>query len=171
MKKGSILKSSSSFLMLGLGYFLSFFLFLFFCLFLFFKYKLTNYLENKKISETLSPSLQKLKENMKSKIFTLTTNYDTSKKVVIATCHTWVTTSQFSSDQSLSRVRLFVTPWTAARQASLSITNSWSPPKPMSIKSVMSSNHHLIHCHPLLLQPSVFHSIRVFSNESALRIS
>ena len=62
-----------------------------------------------------------------------------------------------------------VTPWTAARQASLSITNSQSPPKPMSIESVMPSNH-LILCHPLLLLPSLFPSIRVFSNESALRI-
>ena len=74
-----------------------------------------------------------------------------------------------SSFQSLSCVRLFVTPWTAAHQASLSITNSRSPPKPMSIVSVMPSNH-LILCHPLLLLSSVFPSIRVFSNESALRI-
>ena len=72
------------------------------------------------------------------------------------------------SVQSLSCVRLFVTPWTAALQASLSITNSRSSPKPMSIESVMPSNH-LILCHPLLL-PSIFPSIRVFSNESALRI-
>ena len=62
-----------------------------------------------------------------------------------------------------------VNPWTAARQASLSITNSWSPPKPMSIESVMSSNY-LILCHPLFLLPSILPSIRVFSNESALRI-
>ena len=75
----------------------------------------------------------------------------------------------FSSVQSLSRVQLFATPWTAARQASLSITNSQSPPKPLSIVSVMPSNH-LILCHPLLLLPSIFPSIRVFSNESALRI-
>ena len=75
---------------------------------------------------------------------------------------------QFSSVQSLSRVRLFVTPWTTVCQAALSITNSQSPPKPMSIKSVMSSNH-LILCRPLLL-PSIFPSIRVFSNESALCI-
>ena len=67
--------------------------------------------------------------------------------------------------QSLSCVRLFVNPWTAAHQASLSITNSWSLLKLMSIKSVMLSNH-LILCHPLLLLPSVFPSIRVFSNES-----
>ena len=66
-----------------------------------------------------------------------------------------------SSVQSLSRVWLFVTPWTAARQASLSITNSWSPPKPMSIESVMPSNH-LILCCPLLLLPSILPSIRVF---------
>ena len=70
---------------------------------------------------------------------------------------------------SLSRVRLFVTPWTTARQASLSITKSQSPPISMSIESVMSSNH-LILCHPLLFLPSIFPSIRVFSNESALHI-
>ena len=77
--------------------------------------------------------------------------------------------SQFSSVQSLIHVRLFVTPWTAAHQASLSITNSWSPPKPISIELVMPSNH-LILCHPLLLLPSIFPSIKVFSNESALWI-
>ena len=76
--------------------------------------------------------------------------------------------SPFSSVQLLSRVRLFGTPWTAARQASLSITNSQSLPKIMSIESVMPSNH-LILCCPLLL-PSIFPSIRVFSNESALHI-
>ena len=75
----------------------------------------------------------------------------------------------FSSVQSLSHVWLFATPWTEARQASLSITNSRSPPKPMSIVSVMPSNH-LILCCPLLLLPSIFPSIRVFSNESALCI-
>ena len=74
-----------------------------------------------------------------------------------------------SSVQSLSHVQLFVTPWTAARQASLSLTNSQSPPKSMSIESVMPSNH-LILCHPLLLLPSIFPSIRVISNESALCI-
>jgi len=74
-----------------------------------------------------------------------------------------------SSVQSLSRVWLFVTPWTAARQASLSITNSRSPPKPTFIESVMPSNH-LILCRSLLLLPSVFPSIRVFSNESVLHI-
>ena len=74
-----------------------------------------------------------------------------------------------SSVQSLSRVRLCATPWTAARQASLSITSSWSLPKLMSINQVMPSNH-LILCHPLLLLPSIFPSIRVFSNESALCI-
>ena len=74
-----------------------------------------------------------------------------------------------SSVQSLTRVRLFVIPWIAARQASLSITNSQSPPKPMSIESVMPSSH-LILCHPLLLLTSIFPSIRIFSNESALCI-
>ena len=75
----------------------------------------------------------------------------------------------FSSVQSLSHVQLFATPWTAAPQASLSITNSQSSHKPMSIESVMSSNH-LILCCPLLLLSSIFPSIRVFSNESALRL-
>ena len=74
-----------------------------------------------------------------------------------------------SSVQSLSRVQLFVTPWTAAHQASLSITNSWSLLKLMSIESVMPSNH-LILCCPLLLLPSIFPSIRVFSKDSVLHI-
>ena len=73
------------------------------------------------------------------------------------------------SVQSLSCVLLFVTPWITAQQASLSITNSWSLPKLMSIKSVMPSSH-LIHCRLLALLPSIFPSIRVFSNESALHI-
>ena len=71
--------------------------------------------------------------------------------------------------QSLNRVRLFATPWTTARQASLSITNSQSLLKLMSIKSVMPSNHFILCC-PLLLPPSVFPSIRVFSSESVLHI-
>ena len=75
----------------------------------------------------------------------------------------------FSSVQSFSCDRLFATPWTVARQASLSITNSHSLLKLMSIESAMPSNH-LILCHPLLLLPSIFPSIRVFSSESALRI-
>ena len=73
---------------------------------------------------------------------------------------------QFSSVQSLSRVQLFVTPWTAALQASLSIINSWNLLKLKSIMSVI----HLILCRPLLLLPSIFPSIRVFSNELVLRI-
>ena len=76
---------------------------------------------------------------------------------------------QFRSVQSLSRVWLFAIPWTTARQASLSITNSQSLCKLMSIESVMPSNH-LILCRRLLLLPSIFPSIRVFSNESVLRI-
>ena len=76
---------------------------------------------------------------------------------------------QFSSVQPLRHVQLFATPWTAVCQASLSITNSQSPPKPMSIELVMLSNH-LILCRSLLLLPSIFPSIRVFSNESALCI-
>ena len=74
-----------------------------------------------------------------------------------------------SSVQSFSRVQLFATPWIAAHQASLSNNNSQSLPKLMSIESVMPSNH-LILCHPLLLLPSIFPSIRVFSNESTLCI-
>ena len=79
----------------------------------------------------------------------------------------WSCLVQFSS--VTQSCRLFATPWTAARQASLSITNSWIPTKPMYIESVMASNH-LILCCPLLLQPSIFPSIRVFSNQSALPI-
>ena len=74
-----------------------------------------------------------------------------------------------SSVQLLSHVRLFAIPWTTACQASLSITKSWSLPKLMSIQSVMPSNHPIL-CHPLLLPPSVFPSIRVFSNESVLHV-
>ena len=77
--------------------------------------------------------------------------------------------TSFSSVQSLSHVQLFATPWTAARQASLSITNSQSLFKLMSIESVMPSNY-LILCRPFFLLPSIFPSIRVFSNESALCI-
>ena len=87
--------------------------------------------------------------------------YDGQKQVRLS----W----QGSSVQSLSRVWLFVTPWTAARQASLTITNSRSSSKLMSIEFVMPSSP-LILCHPLLLLPSIFPSIRVFSNESALHI-
>ena len=76
---------------------------------------------------------------------------------------------QFSSVQSLSRVQLFATPWAAACQTSLSITNSQSLLTLMSIESVTPSNH-LIFCHPLLLLPSTIHSISVFSNESVLHI-
>ena len=80
-----------------------------------------------------------------------------------------VLTVFLSSVQSLSHVRLFATPWTAAHQASQSVAKSWSLLKLMSIESVMPSNH-LILCHPLLLPPSIFPSIRVFSNESVLCI-
>ena len=88
--------------------------------------------------------------------------------------HTWnnrILTIQWtiSSVQSLSHVRLFATPWITARQASLSITNSRSLPKLMSIESVMPSSHPIL-CHPLFLLPPIPPSIRVFSNESALHI-
>ena len=81
----------------------------------------------------------------------------------------WKHGRQFSSVQSFSHVQLFTTPCTSARQASLSITNSRNPPKPMSIKSVLPSNH-LILCCPFLLLPSIFPSITVFSSESAIHI-
>ena len=76
---------------------------------------------------------------------------------------------QFSSVQSLSRVRLLATPWITAHQASLSITNSWSSPRLTSIESVTPSSH-LIFCRPFFLLPPIPPSIRVFSNESALRM-
>ena len=75
----------------------------------------------------------------------------------------------FSLVQSLSCIRLLATPWTTAHQASLSITNSQSPPKLMSTESVMPSNHFIL-CHPLLLLPSIFPNIRIFTNKSALSI-
>ena len=81
----------------------------------------------------------------------------------------WGRCSQFSSVQSLSLVWLFEMLWTAALQASLSITNSQSLLELMSIESVMLSNHFIL-CHPLLLLPSIFHSMRVFSNVSVLHI-
>ena len=81
-----------------------------------------------------------------------------------------INSRRFSSVQSLSRVRLFATSWITARQASLSITNSYSLPKLMSIESVMPSSHPIL-CRPLLLLPPIPPSIRVFSNESTLRMS
>ena len=90
-------------------------------------------------------------------------------KVLLYSTMNYIQSVQFSSVQSLSRVRFFATPWTAACQASLSITNSQSPPKLMSIESVIPSSH-LILCRSLLLLPSIFPSIRIFSNESALHI-
>ena len=89
---------------------------------------------------------------------------------MVKVLHGIIIDTQFSSVQLLSHVQLFATPWTTAcLQASLSITNSRSLLKPMSIESVMPSNH-LILCHSLLLLPSIFPSIRVFSSESVLRI-
>ena len=85
-------------------------------------------------------------------------------------CITNVSKTTFSSVQLLSYVRLFATPWTAAHQALLSITNSRSLLKLMPIESVMPSNH-LVLCRPLFLPPSIFPSIRVFSNESVLHVS
>ena len=88
---------------------------------------------------------------------------------VIFPCRMNLSFFTFSSVQLLSRVQLFATPWTTAHQASPSITNSQSLLKLISIESVMPSNHCIL-CHPLLLLTSIFPSIRVFSNESVLRI-
>ena len=96
-------------------------------------------------------------------LFILSPNFPSTK------CRDFTCWTQFRSVQSLIYVRFFVTPWTTACQTSLFITNSQSLLKFMSIESVMPSNH-LILCHPLLLLHSVFPSIRVFSNESVLRI-
>ena len=87
---------------------------------------------------------------------------------VVKTIYSWEFKIIALSVQSLSHPQIFATPWTAARQASLSFTNSRRPPKPMSIESIMLSNH-LILC-PLLLLTSIFPSIRIFSNESGFRI-
>ena len=105
-----------------------------------------------------------VQKSQKMKATQLTMDVWMSKQNVICTLK-----GIFSSIQSLSRVRLFATPWIAAHQASLSITNSRSSPKPMCITSVMPSSH-LILCRPLLLLPPVPPSIRVFSNESTLRM-
>ena len=98
------------------------------------------------------------------------------ENVLLSLVYEWLTSFpsttcsvQFSSVQLFSRIWHFEHPWTAARQASLSIINSWSLSKLISIKLVMPSNH-LILCHPLLLLPSIFPRIWVFSNESALHI-
>ena len=105
------------------------------------------------------------------KLFWALLIYPSQHHLQTATYHFTVSISlvQFSSVQPLSHVWLFATPWTAARQDSLSITNSWSLLKLMSIESVMPSNH-LILCCPLLFLPSVFPRIRVFSSESLFRI-
>ena len=98
------------------------------------------------------------------------THHSHPKSTVYIRVQSWACIfRQFSSVQSLSCLRLFATPWTAAHQASLSFTNYRSLLKLKSIKSVMPSNH-LILCRPLLLLPSIFPSIRVFSNESFLHI-
>ena len=101
--------------------------------------------------------------------FSLFTTYLNLVSLLALMCSSFAQGNQFSLVQSLSRVQLFATPWTAARQASLSMTNSWSLLKLMSIELVMPSNH-LILCRPLLVPPSIFPSIRVFSNGSVLHI-
>ena len=103
-----------------------------------------------------------LSHQRKPKMWSMTLTQDSTVSVCAKSL-------QFRSVQSLSHVRLFATPWIAASQASLSITKSQSSPKLMSIESVMPSNH-LILCHPLLLLPLIFPTIRIFSNESVLHI-
>ena len=106
--------------------------------------------------------------------FDIIYNWDSKRRMnirmaVISFISLWHRNGSFFCCSVFSRVRLFATPWTAARQASLSFTISWSLLKLMSIESVLPSNH-LILCCPLLLLPSIFSSIRVFSNESTLCI-
>ena len=121
------------------------------------------------VSHIVANALRKCETNLN--IQDNTTLKALRERFILLTGPCWPTyhSVQFSSVQSLSRVRLFATPWIAARQASLSITNSRSLLKLMSIELVMSSSH-LILCHPLLLLPSIFPSIRVFSNESTHRM-
>ena len=102
-------------------------------------------------------------------IFVLTLLFGQNPSLFLQWYEWFIGSKSFSSVQSLSCIRLLATPWTAACQASLSITNSWSLLKLMSIESVMPSNH-LILWRPLLFLPSIFPSIRVFSNESVLPI-
>ena len=104
-----------------------------------------------------------------SRVYISKLNIAKYHKVNGSSAYLKICTKRVQSVQSLSHVWHFATPWTAASQASLSITNSQNPPKPMSIELMMPSNH-LILCCPLLLLPSIFPSIRVFSNESALCI-
>ena len=101
--------------------------------------------------------------------FTLQSQRHNEELLATSTITSWHSWHTFSSVQSFNHVWLFATPWTTVRQASLSITNSRSLPKLMSIESVMPYNH-LILCRPLLLLPSIFPNIRVFSNKSALCI-
>ena len=116
---------------------------------------------------SLGPRSRKTSLNLQSSSLIL--KFLTLKRLLVLLVQTrWTFIFAFSSVQSFSHVWLFATPWTTAHQASLSITNSRTPPKPMCIESVMPSNH-LILCHPLLL-PSIFPSIRVFSNKPALYI-
>ena len=116
-------------------------------------------------TENYNPYFVIMEKNMKIMyLYVYLTHFAIKQKL---THHHKSTTVEVA--QSLGRVQLFATPWTAARQASLSFTISQSLLKPMSIELVMPPNH-LILCHPLLLLPSIFPSIRVFSNESALVI-
>ena len=116
------------------------------------------------------PRMSYLHIPMASSFTSFRSLFKSPSQQTVDTCHLVTEPhKQFSPIQSLSCVRLFATPWTAAHQASLSITNSWSLFKPMSTELVMPSNHPIL-CHPLLLLPSIFPSIRVFSNELVLRI-
>ena len=114
--------------------------------------------------------LTKVLQQSSIRISTWTELFHLSSSWFLSLKHSCSILLSFNSVQSLSHVQLFVTPWTAACQASLSITNSRSLLKFMSIESVMPSNH-LILCYPLLLLPSIFPNIRVFSNELALSIT
>ena len=116
-----------------------------------------------------NPGIEPVSPSLAGRFFTTETPWKLYLCNTSLYCKDIYLINMFSSVQSLSRVRLFATPWITARQASLSITNSQSSLKLMFIKSVIPSNH-LILCHPLLLLPPIPPSIRVFSNESTLRM-
>ena len=133
-----------------------------------------NLLYLRQILYHLSPEVERKrthKQKMSDVIWTRRTKWREAKNGArdVEICGIDLDSYPISSVQLLSRVQLFATPWTEALQASLSITNTWSLLKLMSIELVMPSNHLLL-CRPLLLLPSIFPNIRVFSNESALHI-
>ena len=124
---------------------------------------------HKKVHNNVTETLFMMVKGEKQTVVHYLATKRNNKILIQTTAQINLESIQFSSVQSLSHVRLFATPWIAARQASQSIANSRSSPRLTSIESVMPSSH-LILCHPLLLLPPIPPSIRVFSNESTLRM-